>query len=141
EVGQEGVAALHGAADASDPLDPGLAPPGRLHREPGALRSFLGRLVAVRPVRPRVRQVAPVRLLGLTSASGGCTTMASSTSWVCTPSWAPALVMVAPRGMPYSSVAKWMAVPHLLRSTGEGPVSSPPLLTASSSRRAGPCPS
>src|SRR5205823_11417830 len=36
--------------------------------------------------------------------------------------------------------ARCSAVPHLARSTGEGPVSSPPLLAASWSRRGGPGP-
>src|SRR5262249_56258163 len=105
-----------------------------------AARSVLGRL----PYAPSARERGRSRRSGGptgASAGGGLTTSDSNTAWVSTLSLTLAALTTAPRGMPQASLATPIALPHLRRSTGDGPVSSPPFLTASWSRRGGPDPS
>ena len=116
---------------------------GGLQAEAGRLGPLPGRPVAVGPVGPRpsagpARRPRPAG----SPAAGGRITIASRTSWA----W-HAVVGVGPGDRPRPAAWPGCRRPGaapcrtLPRSTGEGPVCSPPFLTASWSRRGGPGPS
>lgn len=94
----------------------------------------------------RPHPLAPVAMLrsstvttALSAVGGNSTRRCKSPSvW---PSWTLAPVTPAPSDMARASHARWKAIPHLPRSTGLGPVCSPPFLPAFSRRQGGGNPS
>jgi len=98
---------------------------GARMRKPASLaRCWVGAL----PYAPSPCALGKLSTSGEATGSagcGGCTTIDCRTAPACWPSLAAAAVTTAPNGMPRSSVANCMAVPHLARSTGLGPVQTP----------------
>ena len=119
--GQPRERSLHHPAEYSQPAAVRSVPARDPRADAAPTRSPPVRLRVVRPVR--VQDLRRRRGRPRLPRTGG---IASTNGSDCVTSWAFAEVTVAANGVPRPSTITWCLLPFLRRSTGLGPVFSPP---------------